>query len=626
MASNAFDQFDTPENRNPFDQFDSGGRSQAGVLPQGNALDAVIEPAQAIGGNLLKSAGAGLSGIAQLAIGQGSEAAANAVTDVMEGGPSFAPETQAGQKGLETVGDLMQKGIDLVNFPISGIAGLVDLIATGDIESASKMVADVQGQGLSQTLGENTFEATGNPLAATAAMMTPDVVGTIAGTQAAKTAGKAALNALPRRSPKGLIEAGKPSRAFNGALKKYGATYDDVIDEIPRLPEGIKPEEAVNQIVKRKLRAGDTDDFLATKMLDDAGNVADDALGAEAVRQGFREGDVQMVKTSSPETKARMQEMLDIRRKVHGNERLGADMRATDVVGDSVLDRFSFIRNKADEARNELNVIARDRLEGKTIDSDSIAQNFLDELDRMDIEYDLSQGAPKISFDGSMIAKDRTSQRFIKDVADLLSEPKAPDALRAHKLKRQLDSLIDFNKKSKGGLTDAGRDIAKSVRGSLNKAIRDVDSDYARVNDTLSSSLEAMNDFERIMGSSIDIWARGANKAIGQDLRGLLSNRKSRVRLENALKAVDTTARELGGNFGDDFTTLTQFANTLDEQFGASARTSFSGDITSSVRRAARGKDGLKDAVVDYVADKIDAARDVNDQAAFRAMDDLLKR
>lgn len=601
-------------------------------MPQGSAVDALVEPLQAVGGGMFNQAVAGVKGLADLAINQDSGSATNTINQSLQSAPDFSPETQAGKEGLQTLGDLMKKGIDIVNFPISGLAGLADLAATGDINQASQMVGDIQGKGLSQTLGDDTFDATGNPLAATAALMAPDVVATITGTKAAKSAAGAAKEAVGkipalRRSPKGLIDAttGHPSKEFSRALKAQGATFDNVIDEIPRLADDMPPQKAVNEILRRKIRAGDTDGFLATKKIGQSGKVVDDELGKEAIKQGFRDGDIQMMKVASEGTRRRMKEMVDIRRSIHGNERKAVDTRPTDVIGESFLDRFKHIRYKADLARKELNQVAAVNLPGKQINTDGVVNNFLRQLDNMDVEYDMSSGVPKVSFKGSMIAKDKTSQRVINDVLDLLAEPRHPDALRAHKLKRQLDSLIDYNKKAKDGLTDAGRNIAKSVRKSLNDAIREVDDDYMRVNDELSKSIGAMDDFEKVLGPSIDIWSDGAGKAIGQDLRGLLSNRKSRVKLENAMKGIDETARELGGVFDDDLGDLVVFAKTLDDKFGATARNSFSGEIQSGVKSAFRGKEGLKDALIDKLGEKLEAARNIDDEHAFRSLDEILK-
>lgn len=430
------------------------------------------------------------------------------------------------------------------------------------------------------------------------------------------------------RAPASLIDpdTGYISPQMQKALTKYNVPVEAVRDDILNLPQNITPERAANELVKMKITGRATDGYLATKKIGSYGNVVDDLVAKEALKQGFREGDVQVIKVATPGTRRAMNKMLAIKRAIYGNERKAIDMRPSDVIGESVVKRFTHIRNVANEARQELDTIARQNLAGKPIDVDSVANNFFREMDNIDVEVDSTSIPPKVNFTGSMIAKDRTSQRVIKDVIDLLSEKKPPDALRAHKLKRQLDAMIDFRKKSSGGLTETGRNVAKSVRHSLNEAIRATSEDYARVNDTLSTSIGAMDDFERVLGPSIDLWGENAPKAVGQDLRGLLSNRKSRVKLEDAVKGIDDTARQLGGTFDDDVGDLVIFSKTLDDQFGATARTSFAGDIESSVNRAVRGKEGVKEAVIEKVAEKINASRNINDQEALKVLDKLINR
>jgi len=228
-------------------------------------------------------------------------------------------------------------------------------------------------------------------------------------------------------------------------------------------------------------------------------------------------------------------------------------------------------------------------------------------------------------FIGSSISKDKTSQRVIKDVVDLLSEP-GSDARRAHILKKQLDSLIDFNKKSSQGLTESGRTFAKSIRSALNESIRAVSPQYAKVNDELSLSIQTMNDFQKVLGPSIDIFAPGASKAVGQDLRGLLSNRKSRVTLENSMNSLEETANSLGGNFKSDVKQLVQFANTLDNRFGAVADKSLKGEFTSALQQAARGKAAVADLATRKAAEKVEKLRGINDTNAFNIMQKILKR
>ena len=604
--------------------------------PKGSALDAWIEPIKAVGGGMINESAAGLMGMVELA-GTGDAASAeNTINKTREAMPDFSPKTEAGKKGLETLGDLMQTGVDLANVPISGLVGLAELLGGQGLDASVQAINDVKDNGLPATLGNDALESTGSPLLATAAHMAPEVIATIAGTKGAQNAIKKGLNAT-RKVAKGIHKAntalidtttGYPTNKFTAALKSEGLSFENIIDDVGNLPDGVSPKQAVTEIIKRKIASGETDGFLATRLVDDAGNIADDLVGKEAIKQGVREGDVQMIKMASPGTKKGFGKMLKIRRKVYSNERKGLDMRPSDVVGDSTLNRFSHIRKTATEARKELDNISRTKLKNTPIDADSVKANFFKEMDELDVVVDSSTLPPTVDFKGSMIAKDRTSQRVIRDVLDLLPEDKVPDALRAHKLKRQLDSMIDFRKKSSQGLTESGRKIAKSVRHSLNEAIRKVDNDYARVNDTLSSSLDAMGDFEQVLGPSIDVWSDGANKAIGQDLRGLMSNRKSRVKLENALTQLDDTARQLGGVFDDDIGDLVVFAKTLDDQFGSTARTSLGGEISSGVKRGLKGelKEGAVDAAAEFAAGKLDEARNINDPRAFQVLDALIRR
>ena len=618
---------DSPPTEQELDQIFSS------IQNPGSLVDAVIEPIEAIGGNIVSTAASGLAGLGTLAATGGNvDKSVQVINNTKERFPDFSPQTTAGQKSLKTVGDLIEAGVDLVNYPISGLAGLGNLLATGDLQSAARMVKDVQAQGLGETLADRTMEATNSPLAATAAYIAPDLAGMATGAMGAKTAAKAtgetiSRNLPVRRASRELVLAdGSPSPAFQKALKAQGATFGEVIDDVPRIADGTNPKKAVNEIIKRKIRAGDTDNFLATKRIDASGRVVDDELGAEAVKQGFRGGDVQNVKTSGPGTRRGMQEMLGVKRRIYKNERLAADMRPSDTIGRSAMERVKHIRSTASSARTELDNIAKTKLSGVEVDVDSVAENFMREMERLDVTMDVSRLPPTPDFAGSMIAKDRTSQKVIKDVISLLAEPKAPDALRMHKLKRQLDAMIDFRKSSQGGLTEAGRNVAKSVRASLNKAIRDVDDDYARVNDTLSTSLDAMDSLDKAVGPSINLWSEGAEKALGQDLRSILSKNKSRVRLENALNDLDDTARDLGGVFDDDIKSLIVFEKMLDDQFGDTARRGFAAETESATKRAMRGKDGIKDWVYEKAAEKIDEARDINDEAAFRVLDKIIKR
>lgn len=570
---------------------------------------------------------------------------------------------QAPEQPVRTVGDMLigagEAALTLGTGATSGVVGaiggagrgFVREIANGEFGSqdAANRIAQSSMKGMEALTyaprteaGQDYTQATGQALAPLAAFgpMTGEMTALASGIKQAapalrdlsKVGTKEAPNRMPlfRAPPQLVDDFGQMTPAFEKALKKQGVELINVADDIKRLPQDISPERAARDLVALKLQMKDRDGYLATKRLLPGGVVADDSLAQEAVKQGFREGDVQAIKVASEGTRQGMRKMLNIKRAIYGDERKGLDMRPADVIGEAAVKRIEHIRNTANQARIELDRIATKELAGKPINVDKIPNNLMAELKALDVDLDTSTIPPKPNFAGSMIAKDRAAQKVINDVIDLLSEKKTPDALRAHKLKRQLDTMIDYRKGAPGGLTASGQNIVKSVRRSLNEAIREVSDDYGTVNDTLSKSLDAFNDFQGAMGKSIDMFSPDANKAIGQDLRGLMSNRKTRVNLDAALTKIDDTAVELGGRFSDDIRDLVLFDKTLDEKFGNTARRGFAGEVESATARgidiATGGTAGVMKAGVDFVKGEINKRRNINDHQAFKTLDQLIMR
>lgn len=487
--------------------------------------------------------------------------------------------------------------------------------------------------------------------------------GALVGAVAAPIAGiavlggaKAAVGKLATKFGKniGLIDqqTALPTPAFQKALDKRGVQYGSLVDDVDNLPvlQGRQnADDVVDSIIRRKLITGATDDVTATLRLEGS-RIVPDELGEEALKQGFKAGNVAAVKGMNSSTKKEAVRMLNMERQILANASKADEFRPTDVVGNNVMQRFDFIRGKADTLRANLDVIANkpaasaraisgpgvtQGLKGQQISTAKVEDGVLSGLQKLNLDIPDNVLADtrllpqflknKGSFIGSDISKDRTSQRVIKDVIDLLGEG-GSDAFRAHKLKRQLDNLIDFNKKSAQGLTKAGKDFAKSIRFELNSAIRDVNPQYAKINDELSASIQAMEAFQKRLGPSIDIFDKGAAAAVGQDLRGLLSNRKSRVGLENAVNSIDETAKALGGNFDVNVKNLARFANILDDRFGAVADTSLKGEVTGAITQAARGKAGAIDLATQKAAELAEKLRGVNDKNALNTLTKILKR
>lgn len=540
---------------------------------------------------------AGLAGIAQ-SLNPFSEdgSGAKAVESTREA-LTFKPRTQEGQEVLQSIGDVVA--------PVGE--------AFSSVENA---------------LGDFAFDLTGSPAVATAAKSAPTAILELLGLRA--------LGGL-KKGTKLIDDAGEPTIQLRRALKSQGLEFENLSKSakaaIPNridssiLPTSSSVKGSAEKALVNQIKSGASDNSLASlKVVGE--RVVPDQAAIKTISQGFREGTVANIKSSTPATKSKMRDMLKSMRMIKANEKLESALRPSNIAGDSAIQRINFVRKKADRARLELNEIAAHELSGKLINPQPIVNKLTESLDGLDVTLrEGSRGVPVPDFAGSIISKNKPAQRAIKDAIDLMAEGGKPDALRFHKLKRQLDDMIDFKRKGNQGLSKAGEGVLRDLRSSLNNSIREVSSDYAKVNDTISKTLDMFDSLQQSAGTSIDIFGKGGNKALGTKLRTLMSNTQNRINLENSLESLDGIAKSMGGRFNDDIGDLVRFANALDDRFGTTARTSFRGNIEAANVQAMR--DGVPrtafEAASKFTEKGLEKLKGVNDFNAFNAMDDLLK-
>ena len=519
----------------------------------GGGVEAVIEPLATIASSVVAEPVAGLAGIAQSINPFAEEGAGAKAVESTKEALIYQPKTQAGQSSLNAVSEVLQ--------PLGEAM-----------------------EGVESYLGDTTMEVTGSPTLSAAMAALPTLAGELVGV--------GIFNKMRKGTT--LIADGKPTRELRKRLEKKGLSFESLSPEaarsIPpvfekgwnyRAPEKMEAE----RIVRKEIEAGSTADGLA-KFKVDGGMVVNDIKASEAIANGFTEGLVQSVKVSNKATKAAMKKMLDIMTEVKKNERRGLDIRPSDVAGDAVMNRIKLITEVADSSRVELDRIARKELPLLQVDPDRVVNQLSGSLSDLGIFYN-GGGVPSLKFKGSDISKDRTSQRVIRDVVDLLGEGGKPDAVRMHKLKRQIDKMLDYRASSFGGLTDAGKGVAYDIRKALNDTLRDASPSYAEVNDRLSASLGAIEDIDRSMGS-VDISGVEASTGVGSRLRALLSNQQGRAAMQASLNNLEASAETLGIKLNDDVKSLVMFADALDSRYGTTAKTSLAGQQAQAGEQIAR--------------------------------------
>jgi hypothetical protein len=575
-------------------------------LPIGGPVSAVVEPALTLATGAIAEPVAGIAGLATTAI-EGPEAGARAVEATRQA-LTFQPGTEAGQAGQQFLGETIG----------------------GALESVNQFGRDIGvPEVLLEPIGDVAFEATGSPVVGAVVSAVPTAIFEFLGLRGLQTL---------RPGSKLLKPDGRPTKLLENTLDKQGLVFDNLsapakasIPEIaPKrlIPGGKEIVPTSEKVLVEQIKSGAKDNALAgLRVVGD--RVVPDKPGIEALRQGFDDGFVQAVKTASPESKAGMKKMLDIVQRVKAKTRLGLDIRPGNIVGDSLSKRIKFIRGKANEARQELNSIVKDKLKGQTVNMEPVITQLQESLGKINVSLiDGPNGVPVPVFKGSQISKNKAAQRAVRETIDLISEGGIPDALRAHNLKRQFDDMIDFKKKSASGLSKEGQKFLKDIRASLNETVRQVNPDYARVNDVLSNSLTALDDFQKAAGTTIDIFGEGSNAIIGQKMRTLMSNNQGRINLENSVNQLNSVAAGLGAKFGDDIKDLASFANSIEDRFGVAAQTSLKGDIEGVITRA--GQQGAKATILQEGVSKLakgaEKLRGINDLNAFRAMSDILNK
>jgi len=570
-------QVATPPQQVPFTQPDFAGA-------------AVIEPVRAIVSGAGRAITGGIAGIFQ-ALNPFEEQGAGAETVKAFQEGAFQPTTEAGRQGLEVLGGLVQKGIDIANFPISGIAGLVELVSGQGIDQAVATIKSTQEKGISTTFGQRVFEETGSPLAATLAEVAPEAILSAIGFKPAVSGVQSAVSG----AGKAITEAGAIVTPI--AKKAFKSSKERISSMVASSKDPAK--KSFENIFTKSRKYG--------------------KLVANAEKQGFDPLKLKEFGESSSLDKRSMLKMVAITEKSLNSPTFAAKFRASDVAGDSLLKKIDFVKSNNAQAGKQLGRVGKS-LKDKPVDTSEAFESFVDNAEAIGIKFD-EDFIP--NFEGSLIETIAPARKIIEDIALKIRRNPAPDAKQAHELKKFVDEIVSFGKGSEGGLSGKIDRLAKDFRTKINSSINEVSQPYREANKRFSDTVGALDDVQKAVGPIIDIYAAHADKAVGTALRGLMSNIKSRANLMNSIEGLETVSRKYGGAFDDDIAKLTLFADELERIFNTTARTSLKGQMAGAMQQAKNM--GALDYAVKGAGIVVEKARGINDKNAIISIRKLLK-
>lgn len=363
--------------------------------------------------------------------------------------------------------------------------------------------------------------------------------------------------------------------------------------------------------------------------------VAKDKIAIDAIGQGFDEGVVAMIKGAAPSDRMAMEKMLSIYEQGRKNQLYRAENRASDVIGERLIDSINIIKKANRKAGVDIDVAAR-KLHGQKIDSTEIGSKFVSDLE--DIGVTVTPDL-KLIFKGSDIEDIPAAERIIKTVFRRMTGPDVPDAYELHRMKRFIDEQVSYGKAGEG-LTGRSERILKGLRRDIDSALDKKFPEYDRANTIYSDTINTLDTVQSVAGRKLDLGADNANKQLGTLMRRVLSNAQSRTNVIDMAAEIDRVSRKYpdqllieGTSKGrkPDITSLVVFSDELDARFGPTARTSLQGQneqIAERTRRIAQSSSptmAAVDEVVGFGARAIDKARGISDEKALESMRKLLR-
>ena len=541
---------------------------------------------------------------------------------------AYAEENPATAAIAEAGGAMLTGGTGLVKAGAKPAAGIIERLMRNAGIGAAEGAVYGAGQGEEGTRGEGAAEG-----AKTGAMF------------------GAAGGEVIRKAQKWL---GNKSEMQEYLLEKISQGSDDIDTAFYKVIRDVvdNPPPPINTNVPRlNAPEGMADDIFESVRPVGTPRLVKDRAQVNAARQGVSENVLPVIARANRATKDKLSRMNKVLGENLKNAKVALTQRASDVAGESAMDRFSAIRGINREAGRKIDAAAKD-LKNFNVDFNPAVNDFLLSLD--DLGVNLGRSPQELlSMLNNPVAKQRKELLFegadfkgMKQVENVLDEVlqrmlgkkvtigKGMNAHDGHRLKKYLDTQVSF------GADGAKIKDSPAVHNALKFLRHDVDGildnnfdNYRIANEDYAKTVEVMNEFQRLMPNHVDLIdpSKSADAAVGTQLRAVLSNRRSRIPTIDVLAQLDNVAKDYGVKFEDDLLTQIMYMDELEQITGSSARAGLSGEIGKSLRGLKEGVNELrrpvKDAVTDWLVNKGDDALfgEKSNENLIKALDELLK-
>ena len=374
--------------------------------------------------------------------------------------------------------------------------------------------------------------------------------------------------------------------------------------------------------------AGEMKPNIAAEFVDDGGRLAKDSLWPIAKQQGIQPGTVNSIKAMSRADKNKSKLMLQAVENWQGSDYSRMFERPSKWVGETMSDKFQFVRQRAQRFGKQLDAFANSQLKGSLADLRPAMRGFQDALERRGVQFTQNDaGDIVLNFKGSdIVKKDRGPIKAVVDYFNTNTKQRPLDALGAHRFKGVIDDNIPWDAQNK--MTSKGESIMKGLRRAINKELQDNFDGYAQINSKLEDTINARNQLVEAVNIKVDINSEDAARALGQEARILFTNYKNAPRMAKAVRDLENIAEKYGLKSNESIHQQAVFLNSLQDMFGSEAAAGFEALASRGVRRGieAAATGGKSEAIRHTVPHIVDAASGVSTEQKIKVLRQLLNR
>ena len=588
---------------------EQGSRIPSLGTPQASIGLGIAETAASVGTSLGLSVAAGFDGLYEglktlVTGGSSDDALNNAVTAIKTlQDKAYTPKSEAGNTGMEVIG----KAGEAIEFSPSMLLGGLKFMTGSEAEDALDAAEDYR-KDPAKYRGNAIFDLTGSPTAAVFAEVAPDAIGMVLGLKAPKAFKGYSKN--------------KQAKLIKEYVDSVGA------DNVPSTQQLIAPPKTgvtPTQILPKDITAAPISALERAQL---GQRVVTSTAAKEAVRQGFSQKRIDLFNTLGPLDKPKARKMLDIANRSRTSERYAAANRTTDVVGDSLVSRYDFIKRKKNDAGKRINKVVR-KLANEPVNYDNAVNSFIDDLADFDVKVNYSDGGINFDFSKSVIKESSPAYDVITGAIERIAKDGGQNVRSGHLLKKYIDEEVG-TQATRDGLSGNVQAILGNLRRRVNNSIKKEYKEYRKVNNQYSDTKGVLDELQKAVGTSIDLESNTSGKAAGTAFKRVLSNAQSRQAQMDIIAKMDNIAAKYGGEFKDSVLDQIIVADELEKMFNLAPRTSLQGQVQSGVGQSIIDSTispelmGQRAAanLFDKASNKV---RGINDEAAIKAIGDLLK-